>query len=280
MNIAAALSKAAEKLQSTGIAEPRREASSLLGFVLQENSAYLIAHSEDQLAANQKIIFDACVRRRANREPLQYITSRQEFWGLEFEVTPDVLIPRPETEILVEAAITFLSDIKNPRFCEAGVGSGCISISILHSLVHAAAVGTDMSRAALEVAARNARKYGVEHRFELREADLFSDVESTFDLIVTNPPYIPDGELERLQPEVRDFEPRAALAGGIDGLYLIRRIAADSRNLLSTGGVLLMEIGYDQADMVEPLFDNAVWVDVRFLHDLQRIRRVVAAKLK
>ena len=280
MNIAAALTKASEKLQAAGVAEPRRETSSLLSFVLQQDSAFLIAHSEDQLAANQKMIFDACVKRRANREPLQYITGRSEFWRLAFEVTPDVLIPRPETEILIEASIEFLQTADNPRFCEVGIGAGCIAVSILHSVKNTTAVATDVSKAALSVAARNAAKHGVHDRLNLREADLFDNIGGQFDLIVSNPPYIPDSDIEQLQPEVRDFEPRTALEGGDDGLDIVRRIVSDSRQFLRPGGVLLIEIGHDQAEKVANLFDKDVWGEVEFLRDLQNIDRVVRARLK
>jgi release factor glutamine methyltransferase len=280
MKIADALKKASERLQAAGVAYPRREASSLLSFVLGESSAYIIAHSEDQLAANQKIIFDSCVRRRADREPLQYITGRQEFWGLEIEVTPDVLIPRPETEILVAAAIEILSKADSPRFCEVGVGSGCLSVAILYSIKGATAVATDVSTAALRIAGRNAAKHGVDQRLDTREADLFEGIDERFDVIVSNPPYIPDGELENLQPEVRDHEPREALAGGLNGLGVVERIATGSPRLLRPGGCLLMEIGHDQARRVANVFDKSTWGDIEFLRDLQSIDRVVRAWLK
>lgn len=280
MKIADALTKATEKLQTAGIAEPRREASSLLAFVLERDSAFLIAHSDDQLAANQKMIFDACVKRRAEREPLQYITGRCEFWRLEFEVTPDVLIPRPETEILVEDAICELNKLWSPKFCEIGVGSGCISIAILSNVPNAAAIGIDISNDALRVAAENAKKHFVDARLTLREGNGFVGLSEQFDLIVSNPPYIPDDEISRLQPEVRDFEPRTALAGGDDGLNMVRRLVADSCQYLRRGGVLLIEIGHDQAISVAELFDKEIWQDVEFLRDLQNISRVVRARLK
>lgn len=280
MKIADALTKATEKLQTAGIAEPRREASSLLAFVLERDSAFLIAHSDDQLAANQKMIFDACVKRRAEREPLQYITGRCEFWRLEFEVTPDVLIPRPETEILVEDAICELNKLWSPKFCEIGVGSGCISIAILSNVPNAAAIGIDISNDALRVAAENAKKHFVDARLTLRESNGFVGLSEQFDLIVSNPPYIPDDEISRLQPEVRDFEPRTALAGGDDGLNMVRRLVADSCQYLRRGGVLLTEIGHDQAISVAELFDKEIWQDVEFLRDLQNISRVVRARLK
>lgn len=280
MNIAAALTKATEKLQIAGTAEPRREASTLLEFVLQQNSAYLIAHSEDQLAANQKMIFDACVRRRVNREPLQYIIGRQEFYDLEFSVNQDVLIPRPETEILVEDAIRALNKLWSPKFCEIGVGSGCISIAILCNVPNAAAVGIDISNEALLVAAINAKKHYVDARLTLREGNGFAGLSERFDMIVSNPPYIPDGEIDGLQSEVRDFEPRTALAGGADGLDVIKRVVTDSSQFLLPGGVLLMEIGHDQSDRVADLFDKSVWDGVEFLCDLQNIERVARAMLK
>lgn len=280
MIIAAALTKASEKLQAAGVADPRRDASSLLGFVLQENSAYLIAHSDDQLAANQKMILDACVKRRSDREPLQYITGRQEFWRLEFEVTPDVLIPRPETEILVEAAIESLTGRNHPRFCEIGIGSGCITAAILHSLPNATAVATDVSRAALQVAARNAAKHGVVERLELRETDLLEGINERFDLIVSNPPYVPDGDIEDLQPEVRDFEPRTALAGGVDGLDVVRLIIDEAPRSLRPDGVLIMEIGHDQADRVANLFDESIWGSAEILRDLQKMDRTIRARVK
>jgi release factor glutamine methyltransferase len=280
MNIAAALTRSTEKLQAAGIAEPRREAASLLEFVLQQNSAYLIAHCDDQLAANQKMIFDACVRRRANREPLQYITGRQEFYGLEFEVTHDVLIPRPETEILVEDAIRELNRLWSPAVCEIGVGSGCISIAILYNVPNATAIGIDISNRALLVAANNAERHYVSARLTLREGNGFAGFSEEFDLIVSNPPYIPDSEIDDLQPEVRDFEPRTALSGGEDGLDIVRRIVADSSQFLRSGGVLLMEIGHGQAELVTDFFDKAVWQNVEFLRDLQNIDRVVRARLR
>lgn len=280
MNIAAALTKASEKLQAAGVTEARREASSLLEFILQQNSAYLIAHSDDQLAANHKMIFDACVRRRADREPQQYVTGRCEFWRLEFELTPDVLIPRPETEILVEAAIEVLQSSDNPRFCEIGVGSGCIAVSILHSVKNSTAIASDVSAAALQIAARNAVKHGIDERLNLRQADLFEGIDERFDLIVSNPPYVPDDDIDGLQPEVRDFEPRSALAGGADGLDIVRLVVGDSSQVLCPGGVLLVEIGHDQAKRVAKFFDKDVWQEVEFLRDLQNIDRVVRASLK
>ncbi len=280
MNISAATDSAAEILREAGVPEFRREASSLLAFVLQKDSVSLVAHPEYELTSDEAASFGAVVQRRANHEPFQYIVGRQEFYGLEFEVTPDVLIPRPETEILVESAIEILSELENPRFCEIGVGSGCISVSILHNSASASAVGVDISRAALEAAARNAVKHGAGDRLTLREADVFDGLSGTFDLIVSNPPYVPDGQLESLQAEVRQFEPRVALSGGDDGLVVIKRIIAGAPEFLRAEGFMLIEIGFDQAEIVKELLNPAMWSSVEFLADLQGIPRIVKARLR
>ncbi|MFN0277058.1 MAG: peptide chain release factor N(5)-glutamine methyltransferase [Pyrinomonadaceae bacterium] len=275
MNIATAISSAAEILQNAKIPECRREASSLMAFILQRNAAFVIAHSDDELAANQKMLFESCVRRRARHEPFQYITRRQEFYGLEFEVTPDVLIPRPETEILVEQTVEVLSRLENPRFCEIGVGSGCISVSILHSVETASGVGADISESALNVARSNALKHEVDKRLNLQQSDLFSQVSGLYDLIVSNPPYVPREQIDSLQAEVRDFEPSIALDGGEDGLSIIEEIIRTSPEFLNNKGFLLLEIGFDQAMKVEKLFDRRIWKEPKFLADLQGIPRVV-----
>jgi release factor glutamine methyltransferase len=280
MNIGTAISHAAAALEDAGIAEPRREASSMLSYVIGQDAAFLIAHSDDSLAAPYKMMFEACVRRRAKHEPFQYITGRQEFYRLEFEVTPDVLIPRPETEILVEKAIEILKGIDTPRFCEIGVGSGCISIAILHAVPHANAVGVDVSPAALTVAGKNAEKNGAARRLTLIEGDVLTGVDGRFDMIVSNPPYVPADQLGKLQAEVRDFEPQAALAGGDDGLDIIERIVADAPKFLRPNGYLLLEVGFDQAERVTKLFNSAVWHSPETLPDLQQIPRVVVARLR
>ena len=161
MNLSTALSSAANVLQKAGIAEFRKEAASLLAFVLNKNTAFLIAHPEFELAENELSKFNEYVSRRAGHEPFQYIVGHQEFYGLDFDVSPDVLIPRPETEILVECAINILSRLENPRFCEVGVGSGCISVSILYKVVSVNSVGTDISEDALAVALANASAHGI-----------------------------------------------------------------------------------------------------------------------
>jgi len=278
MNISTALSSGAEILQQAEIAESRREAASLLAFVLQKDAAFLIAHPEFEMSADEAGRFEQYLNRRANHEPFQYIAGWQEFYGLDFEVSPDVLIPRPETEILVEQAINILSQIESPHFFEIGVGSGCISVSILANVTYATAVGVDISENALAVARSNAEKHNVDQRLKLQQADLFTGLEQRFDLIVSNPPYIPGCHLDSLQAEVREFEPHLALDGGEDGLDAIKRIIGEAPHFLGSNGVLLLEIGFDQASKIREFFDPHIWAKPEFLPDLQGIARVVKIK--
>src|SRR5215471_13236721 len=225
VSIGAALTEAAEGLRSHGIIEPRLEASLLLGHVLRRDRAYLIAHNEQELRPDQLEVIRSFVDRRASGEPLQYLTKHQEFFKLDFEVTPDVLIPRPETELLVEAALDVLLPNSKLQFADLGTGSGCVAISILHERANASATAIDTSDRALDVARRNAERHGVTNRLQLIRSDLFTEVPAggLFDLIVSNPPYVSDAEMKTLPPEVK-WEPAAALAGGPDGLTIIRRL--------------------------------------------------------
>jgi release factor glutamine methyltransferase len=278
MNIRDALQAAADTLKASEVAEPMREARSLLSFVLQCDAAFLVAHPEYELTADRKLLFQSCIRRRARHEPYQYITGRQEFYGLDFLVTPDVLIPRPETEILVEAAIEESAGKDAPAICEIGVGTGCISIAILKNVENARGTGVDISEAALSVARRNAEMHGVTAWLMLQTGDVFDGITGSFDLIVSNPPYVPADQITTLQIEVRDHEPREALDGGKSGLDIVERIVVGSLDHLKPGGALLLEIGFDQSQRVRELFDLSRWHEPEFLPDLQGIPRIVKAR--
>lgn len=279
MNITENLKIAAEILHSNEIPEARREANSLLAFALEKDKTFLVAHSEYELSADEEKRFQNIIQRRARREPFQYIVGKQEFFGLDFAVTKDVLIPRPETETIVEQAINILEKIENPKFCEIGVGSGCISVSILHNVKQAFGKALDISQKALNVARSNAEKHRVSARLEFDISDVFSVLaDEKFDLIVSNPPYIAEKDLENLQPEVRDYEPLTALTDGKNGLSIVERIIKESPLFLNENGFLLMEIGFDQAEMVEPMFEKSVWQTIEILQDFQGILRTVKAK--
>lgn len=279
MNISETLKRSAKILEQNGIAEPRREANSLLAFFLQKDKVFLIAHSGYELTPDEEKQFSTILERRANREPFQHITGKQEFYGLDFFVSKDVLIPRPETEIIVENAIEILRETKDPRICEIGIGSGCISVSILHENANAKAFSFDISENALQIAEKNARFHGVFDRIFLEKSDVFENIkDKDFDLIVSNPPYIPQSDFDDLQPEVRDFDPQIALTDGKDGLSIIAKIIERSPDFLKPKGHILIEIGIDQANSVKKMFSPEIWQSVEFISDLQNIPRTVRAR--
>jgi len=280
-SIAETLAKAESILSASGVTESRREAISLLTLATKKDRTFFYAHPDHPVTSDEGALLDSFLQRRASREPLQYIAGLQEFFGLEFEVTPDVLIPRPETEMVVEHAIEILRTEDHGRFCEVGVGSGCIAISVLHHRPNSSAVGLDVSGAALEVARRNAEKHNVMDKLDLIESDVFGAVAGErFDMIVSNPPYVPVRDIDGLQAEVRDFEPRSALTDGSNGLSIIRTIAAEAPKFLLPGGAVLMEIGFNQADEVVKMFELPSWQKTELFPDLQGIPRLVHARLK
>jgi release factor glutamine methyltransferase len=281
LTIAEALREASGVLRAAGVAEARREAASLLAHALGRDRAYLFTHDEESPAAEKLTAFRTFVGRRAAGEPLQYLTGHQEFYGLDFEVTPDVLIPRPETELLVEAALEVLRAHASPLFCDVGTGSGCIPVALLHERADARAVALDISPAALRVARRNAERHGVAPRLKTLASDCFDALRGdevrrvTFPLIVSNPPYVAESDLAGLQREVRDHEPRVALTPGGDGLSVIRRLVSEAPAFLEPGGRLLFEIGFGQGEQVAALIDPKVWTLLDIRQDLQGIPRLV-----
>ena len=281
-SIARAIVEAAQILRQAGVPEARREAASLLEHLTGRDRTFLITHAETALASADVRRLRDLVERRAAGEPLQYITGHQEFYGLDFEVTPEVLIPRPETELLVETALKLLDEASQPpRICDVGTGTGCIPIALLHERPTAQAVGLDISYTALRVASRNAARHDVDARLALVASDCLASLDprrARFQMIVSNPPYVAEDALSGLQREVRDHEPRVALTPGTDGLNIIRRLIEDTPRFLERGGHLLMEIGYDQHEAVGELIDSQVWQLLDIHKDLQGIPRIVALR--
>lgn len=280
-SIADVLKEATKVLNNAGVPEARREAGSLLSFVLGKDRTFLISHAEDELGDDSFGRFQESVERRASKEPLQYITGVQDFFGRAFRVTPDVLIPRPETELLVEAAIELIGEA--PSICDVGTGSGCIAVSLLCELRDARAVAIDKSPAALEVAKLNAREHSVLDRVEFVVSDCFEALDAgryQFDMVVSNPPYVSATMMAGLQREVRDHEPLMALSPGADGLAVIRRLIREAPAFLKEKGHLIMEIGFDQGEAVERLVDDSVWRLCEIRPDLQSIPRIVVLQKK
>jgi release factor glutamine methyltransferase len=226
--------------------------------------------------------YDELISRRAHREPMSYITGTREFWNLSFDVSPAVLIPRPETEGLVEAVNALFQNHQAPlRIADVCTGSGCVAVAIAFERPNARIIATDESAAALDVARRNTVRHAVTDRVDCVRGDLLKPLSGTFDVIVANPPYVPTGARAGLQPEVRDFEPATALFAGADGLDIIRRLVRESPALLAQDGYLIFEFGDGQEAVVRELIsasDRLRMIDVR--HDLQGIARIAIAGLR
>jgi release factor glutamine methyltransferase len=281
-SIAEVLREATQILNSAGVPDARREAGSLLSFVLGKDRTFLISHGEDPVDDDSSGQFQEIVERRASGEPLQYITGVQDFFGREFRVTLDVLIPRPETELLVEAAIEVVGGLgSSPLICDVGTGSGCIALTLLCEIRNARAVAIDKSPAALEIAKLNARTLGISERSVFAVSDCFDSLDANeyqFDLIVSNPPYVSAALMGGLQREVRDHEPLIALSPGPDGLSIIRRLLDESPGFLKDHGHLIMEIGFDQGEAIKTLIEDQVWQLLDIRPDLQGIPRIVVVE--
>lgn len=268
-----------EESDAIPAARSRSDAILLLRRVLGIPHAEMYAYRERPLTALQTEAFNAQIQQRLRGVPVQYITGEQEFFGLPFHVTPDVLIPRPETEHLVEAAIARLQGLNGARIADVGTGSGAIAVALAHSLLTAEIVALDISSAALVVAAENAKYNGVAERIRFLESDLLAAVaDEHFDAIMSNPPYIADSERKALPIEVREHEPAQALFAGRTGLEFYQRLIPAALPLLVSGGWLMMEIGHGQRDAVRSLLQDEDWDGVEFIPDLQAIPRVAAGR--
>jgi release factor glutamine methyltransferase len=261
------------RLVAAGIepSEAARDALYLAMHVLGWDRATIHARDVEPPPAAFPATYDAAIERRARREPVAYITGVQEFWGRDFAVSPAVLIPRPETELIIEEAMSMAF----ATVADIGTGSGCLAVTIAAEFRRARVVATDISAPALAVARANAERHNVGDRVEFRETRYLDGIEGPFDLIVSNPPYITDEEYEGLAPEVRSFEPRTALTAGPDGLGDVREVLACAATTLAPGGRLLMEMGHQQAGAVAALLgshQDLQLIDIR--NDLQRIPRM------
>jgi release factor glutamine methyltransferase len=282
-----AINGASKKLSAAGIQDARFDAEVLLRHTLGKDRAWLLAHMQEAVDDEHLTIFEQAVNRRVQREPLQYITGKQEFWGLDFMVTRDVLIPRPETELIIETALGIAEKKdKQLTIIDLCTGSGCIAVSLAKELTAARVFATDKSAKALDVARENARKHGVADRIRFLEGDLFEpldelDIQEKVDAIVSNPPYVPSGDLNALQAEVRDYEPSLALIAGPDGTEIHQRILHKGPRFLKPHGALIMEMGIGQAGaLVRMIEETNAFNKPHILKDLAGIERVVAVRKK
>jgi release factor glutamine methyltransferase len=301
------LRQGVEQLHAASVPSFTFAAELLLLHVAGRDRTWLYAHAEEILPPETVDRYFSLVRRRAVGEPTQHLTGKQEFWGLEFEVTPDVLIPRPETEHLIEVALDRLAvrELRAGRpaqfagagltIVDVGTGSGCIAISLAEELPVAGVYATDISKAALDVAQRNAARLGFADRIRFIESDLFAAFQPNaasvssralgdtneplpFDLIISNPPYVGLHEAGSLAIEVRDHEPRVALYGGQEGYELYGALVSQAAQFLKPGGLLVLELGHNSLPAVQPLLDTPEWCAVGVANDLAAIPRVLSAQ--
>ncbi len=285
MTLAEAINSAAIQLSGAGITNARRDAEALLSHLIKKNRAWLITHGDDALDDEWRGLFKDTIQRRAKREPLQYIIGSQEFWGLEFMVTPEVLIPRPETELIIEATLAIIHDRNRPaRIIDLCTGSGCIAVSLAKELPVARILAIDKSAKALAVAKENAAQHGVSDRIRFLDGDLFHPLEELdwyglVDIIASNPPYVQSGDLDTLQPEVRDYEPEMALIAGPEGTELAAIIINTAPAYLKKTGALIMEMGLGQAEALRKMAGKTgAYTTPEIMKDLAGIERVIVAR--
>ena len=308
MQLKDSLAEAIARLTAENVPSPRMNAELLLKFTLGCDRAYLFAHPERRVTRDEQSRYEAALAERARGVPAQYITGHQEFWGMDLIVSPAVLIPRPETEHIIETVLELTGRVPMPaeaagrrqnaahgasrepgkpqepapeerkklRIVDVGTGSGCIALALAKELRHAEIHATDISSAALEIARANAARHQFERRIRFRETDLLEGLEGEFEFVVSNPPYVGESEEDTVQLEVRRFEPRNAVFAGPQGTEVIARLIPQAHAILRIGGWLVMEISGTIADQVEQLLDG--WDDVRIKADLQSIPRVAMAQ--
>lgn len=280
----ALLKEGQEILEAAGIEEAGLDAWLLLEYESGKNRAYYFAHCKEEADEEIKTPYMEKIRKRAQHIPLQHLTHQGYFMGYEFFVNENVLVPRQDTEVLVEEALSLIKEKEVPQILDMCTGSGCILLSILLEREDALGTGVDLSEKALSVAEKNRETYHLETRAELIKSDMFQSgyfegKKESFDIIVSNPPYIPTEEIEKLQAEVRFHDPFMALDGKEDGLYFYRIIAKNAGEYLKSGGFLACEIGCDQGEDVKKMFESCGFSDVKVIKDLAGLDRVVSGKL-
>src|SRR5579864_1905966 len=271
------LQSAIAQLTSDRVPSPRLNAELLLMFTLNCDRAHLYAHPERELTREEQSRYDEALNQRSKGVPAQYITGHQEFWGLDLIVSPAVLIPRPETEHLIEAVLPLARALKNPIIADVGTGSGAIALALAKELPNAEIHATDISPSALEIAEANAARLQLGRNLFFHDTDLLKGLEpAAFDFVVSNPPYVGEAEADQVQLEVRKFEPRTAVFAGPTGLEVIENLIPAAHTALRAGGYLIMEISGTIADRVRALLHG--WEDITLTNDLQGIPRVASGR--
>ncbi|HET7751621.1 MAG TPA: peptide chain release factor N(5)-glutamine methyltransferase [Terriglobales bacterium] len=277
MQLRQAIQTAIQRLEAAHVGSPRMNAELLAMFVLGCDRAYLYAHDERALTKDEMARYDDALGERAGGVPAQYITGHQEFWGMDVIVSPAVLIPRPETEHVIETVLALARDQPPQNMVDVGTGSGCIALALAKEFPQARVHATDISAEALEIARANAARHQLQEHIQFHQTDLLAGMEQgALDYVVSNPPYIGDWEADSVEAQVRRFEPRLALFAGPSGLEVFARLVPQARRALQHGGWLVMEIGHSGRERVCELLKD--WEEIRITNDLQGIARVVAAR--
>lgn len=280
MMIEDVLREATVQLRNSGLAEPRREANLLMAHVFEGDREVIFREPERNLSESELKQYLGFVARRSKREPASHILQKREFWSRDFFVNQHVLDPRPDSETLIAAVLEYAASLEVPlNILDLGTGSGCLLLTLLKELDGARGVGVDYSEAALRVAVHNARSLEIQTRADFLKSSWFDKVDGQFDIIISNPPYIERGAIELLQPEVRDFEPRQALDGGLDGLDCYRHIIEQAAQYLIKSGFIIFEVGAGQADDVAGLLRDEKFKNIQLYSDLAGIKRCVSGVL-
>jgi release factor glutamine methyltransferase len=277
MQLRQAIQNAVQRLQDAHVGSPRMNAELLAMFVLGCDRAYLYAHGDRALTKDEMARYDDALGERARGLPAQYITGHQEFWGMDLLVSPAVLIPRPETEHVIETVLELARERPAQRVVDVGTGSGCIALALAEEFPRVEIHATELSAEALEIARANAARHQLGQRIQFHQTDLLAGMEeAAFDYVVSNPPYIGEWEADSVEAQVRRFEPHLALFAGPSGLEVFARLIPQARKVLQPGGWLVMEMGHSSRDQVCELLKD--WEEIRVTNDLQGIARVVAVR--
>ncbi len=279
--LGASIMEASEILQTAEVENPRREARLLACHFFDIDMAKVLGRPELEISEDQVVVFQQGVARRANREPMSHILGEKEFWGLPFKVNQHTLTPRPDSETLIEAVLEKIEDKSAPlHILDLGTGTGCLLLSLLSEYPNAQGIGVDLSEAALAVAKENAQSLGLSERMKFVQGSWFEGITGKFDIIISNPPYIPRRDEGILEPEVAEYEPHMALFGGMDGLHCYRAITMEAGVFLNPNGLLILEIGVHQAEDVSGLVGESGFKEIIVKKDLAGIERCVMGQME
>ena len=280
MNIEIAIKNASKELKKNNISSALLDSELLLSKVIKKDRKFILLNLDKELDQSDQDSFKELIIKRSKGKPLAYLTGIKSFWNYDFKINEKVLIPRPDSEIIIEQVLDIYKNKNNLNFLEVGVGSGCIALSILKEKKSFLATGIDLSQDCIKICRDNASKLGVSNRIKLLKSDVDNLIFRKYDLIISNPPYIKKFDLSKLGKEVKDYEPKLALDGGLDGLSVIEKVVKKSSELIKTHGKLILEIGYDQKEPVKKMLNENNFYVSKIVEDLARNDRCIISTKK